>query len=150
MGNKITNFLKKVPDTYYNFRKRGEKMDKLLSDYSENMSVLKEVRSKLEKIENRVNVIENKMTSMLTHLDTVKHGTRMELFETLHTYRQLLVVKKGWASVEEKKEVQEIYNVYSKELQGNGNGDRYYQEIISLPESKEELEVKQNNVRNFN
>lgn len=144
MSNKITNFLRKIPDTYYNYRKRGEKIDKLLSDYSENVSILKKVIGNLESIENRVGEIEKKMISMLSHLDTVKHGTRMELFETLHNYRQLLVVKRGWATSEEKKEVEEIYNIYSRELNGNGSGDRYYHEIIALPESEEEKEMKNN------
>jgi hypothetical protein len=144
LSNKITNFLRKIPDTYYNYRKRGEKIDKLLSDYSENVSILKKVIGNLESIENRVGKIEKQMISMLSHLDTVKHGTRMELFETLHNYRQLLVVKRGWATSEEKKEVEEIYNIYSKELNGNGSGDRYYHEIIALPESEEEKEMKNN------
>ena len=68
----------------------------------------------------------------------------MELFETLHNWRQLLVVKRGWATAEEKKEVEEIYIIYHDELHGNGNGERYYKEIIALPESQEEMEVRKN------
>ena len=68
----------------------------------------------------------------------------MELFETLHNWFVLLVVKRGWASPEEKKEVEEIYVIYHNQLSGNGNGERYYKEIIALPESKEEMEAKQN------
>lgn len=67
----------------------------------------------------------------------------MELFETLHNWHQLLVVKRGWATVLEKKEVEEIYTIYHDELNGNGNGERYYKEILALPESKEEKEAKQ-------
>lgn len=144
MSNKITDFFKKIPDSYYRYRRRGEKIDKLLEDFSDNAATLKKVASDLSSIENRVGEIEKKMVSMLSHLDSVKHGTRMELFETLHNYRQLLVVKRGWASLEEKREVEEIYQIYSKELHGNGSGDRYYNEIISLPESEEEKEMRNN------
>jgi hypothetical protein len=66
----------------------------------------------------------------------------MELFETLHNWRELLVVRRGWASPEEKKEVMEIYTIYHDKLNGNGNGERYYKEIIALPESLEELEAR--------
>ena len=69
----------------------------------------------------------------------------MELFETLHNWRQLLVVKRGWASPEETKEITEIYTIYHDKLNGNGNGERYYKEIIELSDivkfSEDELEI---------
>ena len=36
----------------------------------------------------------------------------------------------------------EIYNIYHDKLNGNCNGERYYKEIIALPESLEELEAR--------
>ena len=44
---------------------------------------------------------------------------------------------------EEKKEIAEIYTIYHDKLSGNGNGERYYKEIIELPESPEELKARQ-------
>jgi len=44
----------------------------------------------------------------------------MELFDTLHNWRVILVVEKKWASAAEKKEVENIWRVYHEELGGNG------------------------------
>lgn len=141
---KFSDFFKSVPNVYYNWRKRNEKIDTLIDNYSNTLSELKNLQScfkdrteELRKLQEDVNII-------ISHLDTVKHGTKMELFETLHNWRQLLVVKRGWATAEEKKEVEEIFTIYHDELNGNGNGERYYKEIIALPESKEEMEAKRN------
>ena len=48
------------------------------------------------------------------------------------------------AANEQKKEVEEIFLIYNKKLHGNGNGERYYQKIIALPESEEEKEAMEN------
>ena len=87
--------------------------------------------------------LQDNVNTMVSRLDTIKQGTRIELFNTLHDWRELLVVKRGWASPEQKHEIENIYLLYSgEELKGNGTGDRYYKEIMALPESKEEMEVK--------
>ena len=65
----------------------------------------------------------------------------MELFDTLHSWRINLVIQKKWASPSEKREVEEVYRVYHDELHGNGQGERYYNEIMTLPESEEEYEL---------
>ena len=67
----------------------------------------------------------------------------MELFDTLHNQRMFLVVNKKWASAAEKKEVKDIWQVYHEELGGNGQGEHYYNEIMALPESEEELKQRQ-------
>ena len=87
---------------------------------------------------------EQYIQTVIEDLNPVKHGTKMELFETLHNWRQLSVVKRGWATAEEKKEIEEIYTIYHDKLGGNGNGERYYKEILALPESEEEKEAKKN------
>ena len=132
MGKKFVNFFKGIPGAYYDWRKRNEKIDKLLDI----QKVFSERTEELRTLQKDVRI-------MISNLDTVKHGTKMELFETLHNWHELLVVKRGWATSLEKKEVEEIYIIYHNELNGNGNGERYYKEIIALPESKEEMEVKQ-------
>lgn len=141
---KIVDIFKGIPGAYYNWRKRNERIDILLDNYTNTLSKLEELQNSFDIRTEELRALQKSVHIMLGNLNIVKHGTKMELFETLHNWRQLLVVKRGWATVEEKKEVEEIYTIYHKELNGNGNGERYYKEILALPESKEEMEAKQN------
>lgn len=139
---KIAEIFKGIPGAYYDWRKRNEKIDMLLDNYTNTLAKLEELQESFNTRTDELRMLQQDVKMMISHLDTVKHGTKMELFETLHNWRQLLVVKRGWATAEEKKEVEEIYTIYHDELNGNGNGERYYQEILALPESKEEMEAK--------
>ena len=138
---KIAEIFKGIPGAYYDWRKRNEKIDTLLDNYTNTLVKLEECFNTRT---DELRTLQQDVKMIVSHLDTVKHGTKMELFETLHNWRQLLVVKRGWATAEEKKEVEEIYTIYHDELNGNGNGERYYKEILALPESKEEMEARQN------
>lgn len=139
---KFSNILKSIPNFYYNWRKRNEKIDTLLENYSNTLLKIEDLQNCFSEKTEELRSLQKDVRVVINHLDIVKHGTKMELFETLHNWHELLVVKRGWASYSEKKEVEEIYTIYHTELNGNGNGERYYKEIISLPESKEEKEAK--------
>lgn len=139
---KFSNILKSIPNFYYNWRKRNEKIDTLLENYSNTLSKIEDLQNCFSERTEELRSLQKDVRVVINHLDIVKHGTKMELFETLHNWHELLVVKRGWASYSEKKEVEEIYTIYHSKLNGNGNGERYYKEIISLPESKEEKEAK--------
>ena len=141
---KFLNFFKSVPNTYYNWRKRNEKIDTLLENYANTLSKIDELQDCFSTRTEELRSLQEDVRTIIGHLDTVKHGTKMELFETLHNWYQLLVVKRGWATFSEKKEVEEIFTIYHDELNGNGNGERYYKEIMILPESKEEMEMRKN------
>ena len=141
---KIAEIFKGIPGAYYAWRKRNEKIDTLLDNYTNTLVKLEELQECFNTRTDELRTLQEDVKMMISHLDTVKHGTKMELFETLHNWRQLLVVKRGWATAEEKKEVEEIYTIYHDELNGNGNGERYYKEILALPESKEEMEARRN------
>lgn len=144
--SKVANFFKGIPSAYYDWRKRNEKIDTLLDNYKSTLTILEDLQSTFKTRTDELRSLQNDVRVIINLLDTVKHGTKMELFETLHNWRELLVVKRGWASPEEKKEVEEIYTIYHVKLQGNGNGVRYYEEIMSLPESKAEMEARKKNV----
>lgn len=147
MFKELKNFFKAIPNTYYNWRKRNEKIDLILSNYQTTLDTVSELKENFDSFKTQFSDLKNNVDTMISRLDTIKQGTRIELFDTLHNWRELLVVKRGWATPEEKKEVQLIYDLYSgDELKGNGNGDRYYKEIMSLPESKEEMEAQKNHV----
>ena len=142
--SKVADFLKDFFNFFYRVRLRREKIDRLIDNHEESVSAIKDIKQNIEALQNRIDGIQTQINDIIPHLDAIKHGTKMELFETLHNWFVLLVVKRGWASPEEKKEVEEIYVIYHNQLSGNGNGERYYKEIIALPESKEEMEAKQN------
>lgn len=141
---KIAEIFKGIPGAYYDWRKRNEKIDKLLDNYTNTLEKLGELQEVFSTRTEELRALQNDVRILISNLDTVKHGTKMELFETLHNWHQLLVVKRGWATALEKKEVEEIFTIYHDELNGNGNGERYYKEILALPESKEEMEAKRN------
>ena len=142
--SKVADFLKDFFNFFYRVRLRSEKIDRLIDNHEESVSAIKDIKQNIEILQNRIDGLQTQINDIIPHLDAIKHGTKMELFETLHNWFVLLVVKRGWASPEEKKEVEEIYVIYHNQLSGNGNGERYYKEIIALPESKEEMEAKQN------
>ena len=142
--SKVADFLKDFFNFFYRVRLRSEKIDRLIDNHEESVSAIKDIKQNIEILQNRIDGIQTQINDIIPHLDAIKHGTKMELFETLHNWFVLLVVKRGWASPEEKKEVEEIYVIYHNQLSGSGNGERYYKEIIALPESKEEMEAKQN------
>ena len=140
--SKVGNFFKAIPEVYYNIRRRNEKIDLLLQTHTDTLAELKNLQNCFSERTEELKKLQNDVKDIIGSLNTVKHGTKMELFETLHNWRQLLVVNRGWATIEEKKEVEEIYIIYHDELHGNGKGERYYKEIIALPESIEELEAR--------
>ena len=142
--SKVADFLKDFFNFFYRVRLRSEKIDRLIDNHEESVNAIKDIKQNIEILQNRIDGIQTQINDIIPHLDAIKHGTKMELFETLHNWFVLLVVKRGWASPEEKKEVEEIYVIYHNQLNGNGNVERYYKEIIALPESKEEMEAKQN------
>ena len=73
------------------------------------------------------------MTAMDSRLEVIGRGTKIELLETLYRWRKLLV-ERGWKTKEEMKEIQELYEIYNKKLDGNGQGTAYYHDIEALPE----------------
>ena len=81
-------------------------------------------------------IANSKSIQELNEIKALYLGKKSPLSEIMSKMREL--------SVEEKKEVEEIYTIYHDELHGNGNGERYYKEIMALPESPEEMEVRRN------
>jgi len=149
MWNKIVGFFKKIGSLYYNWRKRNEELSEFLRN-------AKTSGDKLDSIGNSVGIINddiqtlkgqvNELGEQVSHingrLEIIGEGTKMELFDTLHNWRNELVVKRGWASKAEKKEVENIFNIYNKGLKGNGQGEVYYKQIMDLPEDEEEMRRK--------
>lgn len=147
---KIWGLFKKIPEAYYNWKKRNEQLQNFLNQCGNNKQQLETIGRNIDKVGSsvnhlaeHVNKIDKQIDNINNIMSTVSRGTKMELFDTLHTWREILVIQKKWASVAEKREVEEIYHIYHDELKGNGQGERYYIEIMALPESEDELKQKQ-------
>lgn len=148
--NKVLEFFKKIPNAYYKWKSRNEQLEAFLQNSTKNHEQINHIDSTVTNLETEVGTIkkqvgslENRVDQINGRIETLGRGTKMELFDTLHNWRVILVAEKKWASVAEKKEVENIWEVYHKELGGNGQGERYYNEIMALPESEEELKAKQ-------
>lgn len=148
--HKVIEFFKKVPNTYYNWKKRNEQLSEFLVNSEKNGSqithidaIVTNLASDMQQVKTQVNTLEDNIKQINGRLGVIGKGTKMELFDTLHNQRMFLVVNKRWASAAEKKEVKDIWQVYHEELGGNGQGQHYYEEIMVLPESEEELRKKE-------
>lgn len=147
---KLLAFLKRIPNIYYRWKNRNEKLDEFLQDSGRNREQLTHIDNAVTNLQTDLTTVKSQVTSLEQHIDqingrieTLGRGAKMELFDTLHNWRVILVAEKKWASAAEKKEVENIWKVYHEELGGNGQGERYYNEIMALPESEEELKSKQ-------
>ena len=145
MWAKIIAFFKKIPVTYYNWKKRNEELSEFLKNSKANCSKIDHIDSSINQLNNNIQVVQGQVVELgeqVSHingrLEIIGRGTKMELFDTLHTWRTELV-KRGWASKAEKEEVKNIYDIYHNELKGNGQGEVYFEEIMKLPESEEEM-----------
>ena len=121
---------------------RNIKMDEFLDSQHDNAlkiteigSDMKYLRTTVDNIETKVNSLESDINHINGRLEIIGSGTKMELFDTLHHWEQLLL-QRGWATAAEKHEVEEIYKIYHDGLGGNGQGERYYRQIMDLPEKE--------------
>lgn len=146
---KLLAFLKRIPNIYYRWKNRNEKLEEFLQNSDRNHEQLTHIDNAVTNLQTDLTTVKSQVTSLEQRVDqingrieTLGRGAKMELFDTLHNWRVILVAEKKWASAAEKKEVENIWKVYHEELGGNGQGERYYNEIMALPESKEELNQK--------
>lgn len=141
--------MSKLSDFFLGFKKRydaqvirNEKMDKFLSTAQSNFDKIGEMSTAVTNLDAKVTSLESQVSSLGTdmatmneRLEVIGRGTKIELLETLYRWRKLLV-ERGWRTKEETKEVEELYEIYNKKLEGNGQGTSYYNEIMNLPEKE--------------
>ena len=140
--SKFVDFFKHFKDKYDEEQRRSMRMDKFLDKAEENQDKLKEVVQAVDNMSGKMSEIESKVDNLqshVTHIDgrlaIIGEGTKMELFDTLFHWKKILVDERKWASAAEKREVNDIYNVYHEGLKGNGQGKIYYEQIMALPET---------------
>lgn len=139
---KFFQSLKSLPDIYYNFRKINEDLEKIIKHDEASQKSLDQIDIRLTNIEEdlegshaKLDALDAQVNDINTQLGIIGKGTKMELFDTLYHWKKILVDDRKWASEAEKHEVKEIYEVYHDGLKGNGQGEVYYKEIMSLPET---------------
>ena len=144
-NGKIAAFFKSFRARYDAQVIRNQKMDEFLEGAKGNNSKIDSLSHAVQGVSNQVKQLDTKVNNLQEHvaqiderLKIIGKGAKMELFDTLYHWKQILVDDRGWASKEEKKEVKEIYEVYHDGLEGNGQGEVYYNDIIHLPEKPPE------------
>lgn len=139
--SKLGEFLKHFKMKYDEEQKRLMRMDKFLDKAEENQDKLKDVVIAVDNMSDKIEALESKVDHLQSHVEHIDgrlaiigEGTKMELFDTLYHWKQILVDERKWASKDEKREVQGIYDVYHEGLHGNGQGKTYYEQIMALSE----------------
>lgn len=141
--------MSKLSDFFLGFKKRydaqvirNEKMDEFLSSAKDNFDKIGEMNTSITNLDTKVTALESQMGTLQTNvktmndrLEVIGRGTKIELLETLYRWRKLLV-ERGWKTKEEMKEVTDLYEIYNKKLEGNGQGTQYYHDIQALPEKE--------------
>ena len=140
--SKLGDFFKHFKDKYDEEQKRLMRMDKFLDRAEENNEKLHEMISAVDNLGSKMSEVESKVDKLQDHVNHIDgrlaiigEGTKMELFDTLYHWKKILVDDREWASVAEKKEVKDIYEVYHDGLKGNGQGKIYFEQIMNLPET---------------
>ena len=141
--------MSKFTDFFLGFKKRydeqvirNKNMDEFLKSAKENFDKIGEMNTtvtnldtKVANLETKVDNLQTDMTNMNGRLEVIGRGTKIELLETLYRWKKLLI-ERGWRTKEETKEIEELYDLYNKKLEGNGQGTQYYHEIMALPEKE--------------
>ena len=141
--------MSKLSDFFLGFKKRydaqvirNEKMDEFLSSAKDNFDKIGELNTSITNLDTKVTALESQMDTLQTNMNTMNdrlevigRGTKIELLETLYRWRKLLV-ERGWKTKEEMKEITDLYEIYNKKLEGNGQGTQYYHDIQALPEKE--------------
>ena len=140
--SKLGDFFRHFKNKYDEEQKRLMRMDRFLDRAEENNDKLRDMVIAVDQMSGKVLDIENKVDKLQDHVDHIDgrlsiigEGTKLELFDTLYHWKKILVDDRGWASAAEKKEVNDIYEVYHNGLDGNGQGKIYYEQIMNLPEA---------------
>lgn len=129
----VADVFQRLTNTYYNWRRRKEKLDAFLTDNVNLSQHIKTLDANIASINGRLVTLEDKVDVLDARLGSVQTGVSLELFESLRDLWKLCVYTQGYASIEQKEQADHIYRVYHVQLGGNGVGTHLYEEIMSLP-----------------
>lgn len=143
------SLFKKIGNWYYGARIRKDRIDKLIDQYEELEAEKKDLQQQdVDLIKQMVDItatvqeIESKLSclgSIDKNIEMVKKGLQKSLLFSLRGIHFELVYQRKWATAQEKKEFCETYKAYHA-LGENGVADKYFKEVMDLPERQPEVE----------
>ena len=140
--SKFIDYLNKLGERHRKRIEREIKMDEFLNGSKDNCLHLNEINhgvkqlaSKVDEINTRVCGLEQQVNHVNGRLEIIGKGTQMELFDTLYRWNKVLT-ERGYVTDAELDEIENIYHIYHDQLGGNGQGEKYYNDIKALEERK--------------
>ena len=117
-----------------------------ISNMKMEISDIKAFQNKIAKKQEELVEKQNEMAKKIENLEKtqkiddeditlLKSGIKYCLLNTLYSFWREYVHHQGYASMEQKKYISNIYKVYHNGLEGNNVGDYYYDQIMDLPDS---------------
>lgn len=117
------------------------KCDKVIDSFNELKQQAENRDDEIREIRKDLKELRDDVAKISTTVDSLKQAERNELSASIHQY-YIKGMKQGWLSAEDKENLQEVFSIYSKALNGNGVGEFHYKAAIALPESEEEMKKK--------
>ena len=128
--NEINHGIKTLASTVDDMNSKVNNLETAMGNIKEKVHDLNntvgDMNSKVCGLEKDINHINGR-------LEIIGRGTQMELFDTLYHWRKILT-ERGYVTPAEKMEIEHIYHVYHDGLGGNGQGEKYYNDINALEE----------------
>lgn len=145
--SKFIDYLNKLGERHRKRIEREIKMDEFLNGSKDNCLRINEINKGIKSLASTVDTINTKVVNLeaqINHmngrLEIIGNGTQMELFDTLYHWKKILT-ERGYVTSSELAEIERIYHIYHDQLGGNGQGEKYYNDIKAL----EERETSPNN-----
>lgn len=135
----ILKFIKKIGDFFTglfnvaSYNDQQDKVNKVLNNIAEEM---KNITSGLNNNTTATNGLTSRIGTLEQEISKVKDGLQIELFGSLQVLHAKLM-DQHFATVEQKREA-ELYYTQIHNLGKDGWSEKYYKEIIEMPESREE------------
>ena len=132
-------FLKKIGDFFtglFNVASYNEQQTKVNNSLNSIAEQMKNINTSLNNNTAATNSLTTKIGLLEGDIAKIKDGLQIELFGSLQALHTRLV-DQHFATVEEKREA-ELYYTQIHNLGKDGWSEKYYKEIIAMPESREE------------
>lgn len=136
---KILNFIQKIGQFFTgvfniaSYTEHQENTTKTLKDLSENIKVLS---TNIQTTTEATNSLSKRITTLDCEIGKIKNGLQIELFGSLQALHTKLC-SQHFATPEQKHEAQLYYDQIHN-LGKDGWSEKYYTDILSMPESREE------------
>lgn len=128
--NEINHGIKTLASTVDNMNSKVNNLETATGNIKEKVHDLSDT---VEHMNAKVCGLEKEINHINGRLEIIGSGTQMELFDTLYHWRKILT-ERGYVTPAEKTEIDHIYHVYHDGLGGNGQGEKYYNDINNLEE----------------